>query len=243
MQIRGIIFDFNGTMFFDTEKQEETWRKMLKEVTGRDVTGRELKEHMHGRRNKDIFEYFLGKPLTEEEADRLVSRKEAMYRAMCVEDLAHFCFVDGLTELLDELKACGIQRTIATGSEQENVDFFEEYLHLHNWFDLDKIVCTDGSFACKPAPDIYEIAAQKIGVPVAECIVVEDSISGILSAKAAHAAKVIGIVSAQTEEELLAIGADAVIRDFYGFSRFLDESDCADTSAGSAAGVTTAANP
>ena len=132
MQIRGIIFDFNGTMFFDTEKQEETWRKMLKEVTGRDVTDRELKEHMHGRRNKDIFEYFLGKPLTEEEADRLVSRKEAMYRAMCVEDLAHFCFVDGLTELLDELKACGIQRTIATGSEQENVDFFEEYLHLHN---------------------------------------------------------------------------------------------------------------
>lgn len=222
MQINGVIFDFNGTMFFDTEKQEETWRGMLREVIGRTVTDRELKEHMHGRRNKDIFEYFMGRTISDEEADRLVARKEAMYREMCVADLEHFCFVDGLRELLDFLKTHGIRRTIATGSEQENVDFFDRYLHLHEWFRLEEIVCTDGSFACKPAPDIYEIAARKIGVPIEECIVVEDSISGILSARAAHAAKVIGIVSAQTEQELRAIGADDVICDFYGFEKFLE---------------------
>lgn len=225
MRINGVIFDFNGTMFFDTEKQEETWRKMLYEATGREVSPQELKEHMHGRRNKDIFEYFMGRTLSDKEAEALVAKKEAMYRQMCVDDLPHFRFVDGLYELLELLKAKGIPRTIATGSEQENVDFFDQYLHLHNWFCLDKIVCTDGSFACKPAPDIYRIAAEKIGVPIEECLVVEDSISGILSAKAARAAKVIGIVSAQTEEELREIGADEVVYDFNGFARFLSLPD------------------
>lgn len=59
--MKGVIFDFNGTMFFDSDKQEKAWRMYIKKMTGRDVSDEEFKERVHGRNNSDILEYFSGK--------------------------------------------------------------------------------------------------------------------------------------------------------------------------------------
>ena len=52
--------------------------------------------------------------------------------------------------------------TIATMSEWDNVEFYIKEFNLGKWFDLDKIVYSDGTIPGKPAPDIFMIAAEKL---------------------------------------------------------------------------------
>jgi len=65
----------------------------------------------------------------------------------------------------------------------------------------------------KPAPDIFLEAAQRLGLDPSECVVFEDAINGVQSAKAAGA-YCIGITSSFTIQELIDAGADAIFPDF-----------------------------
>ena len=80
-------------------------------------------------------------------------------------------------------------------SEWQNVEFYIKEFNLARWFDLDKIVYSNGKIKGKPAPDIYEIAAKNLGLKPKDCIVVEDALSGIESAHSAKIGKIIAIAS------------------------------------------------
>ena len=56
MKFKGIIFDFNGTLFYDTPFHNIAWQRITKEITGKDLDD-ELRIKMHGKNNKDIL-YF-----------------------------------------------------------------------------------------------------------------------------------------------------------------------------------------
>ena len=90
------------------------------------------------------------------------------------------------------MASCGIRRTIATASERTNLDFFVQHLGLDRWFEVDRIVYDDGSRPGKPAPGVYLQAASNLGLQPAQCVVVEDSRSGL---QAAHAAGIGYIVA------------------------------------------------
>ena len=85
-------------------------------------------------------------------------------------------------------------------SEWDNVEFYIREFQLANWFDLDKIVYSNGKIPGKPAPDIFEIAAEKINLAPKDCIVVEDAIAGINAAKSAGIGKIIAIASLEPVE-------------------------------------------
>lgn len=72
-----------------------------------------------------------------------------MYRNMCLKDMEMFKLAKGLPDFLDKLKEAGILITIATGAPLSNVKFYFEHLNLGKWFDINKIVYTDGSFKGK----------------------------------------------------------------------------------------------
>ena len=57
MELRcdGIIFDFNGTLFFDTEKQEQAWNTVSFSLRGHPFDPEEMDEHVHGRNGKSIW--------------------------------------------------------------------------------------------------------------------------------------------------------------------------------------------
>lgn len=54
--MKGIIFDFNGTLFWDSEIQENAWKTFGKKLSGRDITDEEFNTYFHGRTNKDTLE-------------------------------------------------------------------------------------------------------------------------------------------------------------------------------------------
>ena len=61
-------------------------------------------------------------------------------------------------------------------SEWDNVEFYIKEFKLEQWFDLDKIVYSDGTIPGKPAPDIFQIAANRLRLSPEDCVVVEESL-------------------------------------------------------------------
>lgn len=221
-QYKGIIFDFNGTLYWDSPKHKEAWVEFSRRLRGTPFSDEEMLKYMFGRTNEEIIKYAIGKQPTPEMVKKLAFEKEEVYRNMCLKDKDNFHLADGVVEFLDFLKENNIPRTIATMSEKDNVDFYIKHFHLANWFDLDKIVYSDGTIPGKPAPDIYEIAAKNIGLKPKECIVVEDAISGIESARAAKIGKIIAICSEESPELYKSIPAvSEIINSFREFNKDL----------------------
>lgn len=121
---KGIIFDFNGTLFFDSEKHLEAWREFSKHVRKYEFTDEEMRDFMFGRTNKDILAYLLKREPEPELVEELTREKEALYREMCRKDKIHTVLADGATELLDYLVENNIPHTIATMSEKNKCRFF-----------------------------------------------------------------------------------------------------------------------
>lgn len=220
MKYKGIIFDFNGTLLFDSEKHLEAWREYSKRLRGVAFTDEEMRDYMFGRTNEDIIAYAIGRKPEPELVQKLGLEKEAVYRDMCRNDRENFKLAPYAVELLDFLKENNIPRTIATMSGIDNVKFYIEEFHLEKWFDLDKIVYDNGNIKGKPAPDIYLIAAKNLGLNPKDCIVVEDAVSGIDAAKNAGIGKIIAIASMEPVElyEKIPYVTD-VITDFSGLDR------------------------
>lgn len=215
MTYEGIIFDFNGTLFWDSEKHLETWRVYSKRLRGRAFSDEEMSKYMFGRTNEDIIAYAIGKKPTAEMVEEYANEKESIYREMCLKDKEHLHLAKGAVELLDYLKANNIPMTIATMSEKPNVDFYIEVFNLAKWFDLEKIVYSNGKIPGKPAPDIFRIAAKNLDLPPENCIVVEDAISGIKAAKSAGIGRIIAITSMENEDFYKKLPeVDQIISDF-----------------------------
>ena len=155
MKYKGIIFDFNGTLFFDSEKHLEAWREFSRRLRGTAFTDDEMRKYMFGRTNEDIIAYAIQKRPTKEQVEKYGKEKEALYRDMCRKDPDNFKLAPGAVEFLNWLKENNIPRTIATMSEKDNVDFYIEGFNLAQWFDIDKIVYSDGTMRGKPAPDKF----------------------------------------------------------------------------------------
>ena len=219
--MKGVIFDFNGTMFFDEPMQNRAWRQFVREKAGREILDEEFHTIIHGRNATVIFEHFLQKPLTREEVDELEEGKEVIYRRLCLES-GRFHLAQGLPALLDALKEAGVPRTIATGSSMPNVRFYFQHLPLERWFRLEDVVCNDGVIRAKPEPDIFLKAAQVIGVDISRCAVLEDAASGITAARRAGAGLVIGVASMLPGETLKELGAGLVIDGYEGWERLME---------------------
>jgi beta-phosphoglucomutase-like phosphatase (HAD superfamily) len=116
---------------------------------------------------------------------------------------------DGVVEFMDLLKENGISISLATSSNWEITDKILEHLGLTNYFE--SITTGEEVLNSKPAPDIFLLAAEKLGVDPMDCLVIEDSVSGIIAAKDAGM-KVIAISSEDNEEDLE--NADLVVESF-----------------------------
>nr|WP_318539887.1 HAD family phosphatase [Terribacillus saccharophilus] len=157
--MKGIIFDFNGTMFLDSHLHEQAWFHMIRKYTEAGITDEEIFTNIHGRTNSEILRHFINKDLTKKDIQKLSDEKEGLYRDLCLKNEKELVLTKGLVETLDHLKAQGLPRTIATATVKENVAFYFEVFKLDRWFDFETVTFDDGSFPGKPAPDIFLIAA------------------------------------------------------------------------------------
>ncbi len=218
--MKGIIFDFNGTLYWDSQLHYDAWRDFSKILRGYEFTQEEMRDKMFGHTNEDIIEYAIGKKPSKEMVEKYAKEKESLYRKRCLLDKENFKLAPGAIEFLDFLKENDIPRTIATMSEWDNVEFYIKEFNLEKWFDISKIVYSDGTIPGKPAPDIFLIAAEKIGLAPKDCVVIEDAIAGINAAKSAGIGKIIAIDSLEPIEFYQKIdGLSGIIKNFNEIDR------------------------
>jgi HAD superfamily hydrolase (TIGR01509 family) len=143
-------------------------------------TTEEMQRRMYGRRNDQIVRDFFGDGLTPEETARRGAAKEILYREMIggrIEEI----LVPGVRQFLESHRET--PKALATNGEPENVDFLLDRARLRPYFR----VVVNGQQVChpKPHPEIYRRAAELLGAEPANCIVFEDSSSGVEAARAA----------------------------------------------------------
>ena len=181
---KGIIFDFNGTMFWDNEFHIDAWVEFSARH-GCSMTRKDYLTDFIGKTSAKSLEMLLGIKINDNKLNELHEEKETIYRRMCLEDPKNFVLAPGLIQVLDKLKSKSVPRAIATASALPNVEFFIEQFQLERWFDKNHIIYDDGCIKNKPAPDIYLLAANRLKLAPQDLMIVEDSATG---AEAAHRA-------------------------------------------------------
>ncbi|MBR2890619.1 MAG: HAD family phosphatase [Oscillospiraceae bacterium] len=210
---KGVIFDFNGTLFFDSDKHVMAWDKLSQKLRGVGISSEELQAHFYGVPNNRAIEYLLQKEYAEEILSHLSKLKEAYYREYCVNDEKNFHLVPGACAFFDQLNEQGIPFAIASASIKENIDFFVESFCLTRWFSPRRIIYDDGSF--KNKVEMFHHAAAVIGVPIEECLIFEDSESGIRDALTAGCRNVVVVDSMGVADQYSGKpGIKQIIRDF-----------------------------
>ncbi len=144
------------------------------------VTSEYYRAHIHGRSNTRNARILLGDDSTEEQAKALAGEKEEIYRQMYGPNIRP---IDGLTDLLALLKEVGVPCATVSNAPGINVDMVMDALDLRGFFEI--IVDRDQVVKGKPEPDMLLKAVNFLGLPPAQCLVFEDSISGFGSAEAA----------------------------------------------------------
>jgi HAD superfamily hydrolase (TIGR01509 family) len=135
--------------------------------------------------------------------EELLAEREAIYEGM-IKDPRNLTPMPGLYALLDELDLRGIFLGIASGSPRGQVETILQGMGIGARFRV--VVAGSDVFKTKPAPDVYESAVEKLGVPKSSCIAVEDSVTGVISAKSAGL-RVIAVPNRYTRRQDLS-GAD-----------------------------------
>ena len=210
---KGVIFDFNGTLFFDNDKHILAWGEISKIFRRRGITEEELLEHFNGVPNHKIATYLLEREGTKEELEQYSKLKEEFYRKFCLEDGKSFHLVEGAVDFFEYLKEKKVPFTIASASIKENIDFFVKEFELERWMSPDDIIYDDGNYENKVA--MFLDAAIKLKTDIKECMIVEDSFSGICSAYKAGCRNIAVVDSSNKAEEYKTLpGVTKVIQNF-----------------------------
>lgn len=220
--MKAVLFDFNGTLYNDTRFHLRAWKTYLKERFGFDLSEGEVRRRCIGPSNENIFRDFFGQDIAPERIAEYAAEKEVVYRSVCRSDPKNLELMEGAPELFDLLAERGIPFVIATASPIDNIKFYLEDLGLKKWVTIDQFVYEEGKLPVKPNPAFYIEAARRVGCTPDECIIVEDSKTGIEAAIRAKAGKLIVIDRTAPMEYLKRVPEiDALIHDFRDFEKFL----------------------
>lgn len=205
--MKGIIFDLDGVLVFTDRFHYQAWKSLADEmhIYFDETINHRLRGVSRMESLAIILERYEGAPLSEEEKERLAERKNETYRGL----LAQMSPADVSGEVrttLKELRSRGYR--LAIGSSSKNAKYILEKTELSDSFDA----ISDGTniVRSKPDPEVFLKAAEFIGLPPAECLVVEDATAGIDAAKAGGM-KAAGIGDAAVYER-----ADFSLKSFSG---------------------------
>ena len=184
--MRAVLWDLDGTLVDSAEFHWLSWRDTLASE-GHHITYEQFLASF-GQKNDRILPGWLGADTPAERVQRIGDAKEAEYRRLALEH--GLTPLPGAAEWITRLHKHGWKQAIASSAPCANVEVMLRALNLAR--DFDAIVAAEDVTVGKPDPQVFLAAAAKVGVPLAQCIVVEDAAAGV---EAAHRAgmKCIGV--------------------------------------------------
>lgn len=181
-EIKGLVFDLDGVITDTAERHYLAWKRIAHRLGI--AIDREWNERLKGISRTESLELILAENptllLDSEEKAQLLKEKNEHYLELIAEITAAD-ILPGIPELLEEAKNAGYRMAIASASK--NAPLILERLGLSAMFDA--VVDPESLKQNKPHPEIFEKAAQALGLETQECIGFEDSLAGIEGIKRA----------------------------------------------------------
>ncbi len=191
--IETVIFDFNGTLYFDKDFNEESWKIIYKEIIGNvNNFDNELETILSKKDDTNIKEFFdrVNKKVDEKIISNYALKKESLYQELAKKQNRNK-LADGAYELLEYLDKNNIKMILASASIKYNVDFYLDYCGLNKWFDYSRIAYDDG--INKNKKEIYLKAIELAKTDIANILAFDDSSGSINSGIEAGIKKIIRI--------------------------------------------------
>jgi len=190
-----LIFDLDGVIADTGNLHEKAWFSYCKK-NNIHITSRLFRQQLFGRSNKEIFKILLNREIAEDELTVLMYEKETLYRNLAKDKLYP---TPGLINFLTQAAKAGIAMCIASSAPLINVSFTLLETGTARYFT--SFTSGEEVINSKPNPDIFLLAAKKIGYPANKCLVFEDSFAGIEAAEKAGMTLIM-LATTHSQEEL-----------------------------------------
>lgn len=204
MQTRAVILDLDGLIVDSEPIHQRAFNLYL----ARHNVDYQFGDDEYGRLIVGIpvranAEYLVERFRLPYDAREVVAEREEIYEAL-IEEPDNLVPMPGLYDLLNELQVRKIVLGLASGSPRGQVETILRGLGIVSFFGA--VVAGMDVARTKPAPDVYMQAVQHLGIPSKFCVAVEDSATGVASAKAAGL-RVVVVPNQYTRQQDLS-GAD-----------------------------------
>lgn len=190
-----VIFDMDGVICHTNPYHSVAFREFFAK---RDLypTDEEFANHMFGKSNSYILRHFLQREIIGEEFVQMEDEKESLFRKIYE---PHVEPIAGFMPFFQELKSKSVKTAVATSAPLANLDLIAGKLDLFSR--MESYMASEHVKKHKPDPEVYLTSAERIGMRPEQCVVFEDSFSGV-SAGLNAGMRVVGVLSSHTKEEL-----------------------------------------
>jgi beta-phosphoglucomutase len=181
MTLRAVILDLDGVIVSTDDCHYRAWQRMADEEGL--PFDRERNELLRGVSRMESLALILEqspREYTPAEKQELAARKNGYYRDL-IRELTGHDLLPGALQFMEDLRARGLKLAVASSSK--NTPAILERIGLAEYFDA----VADGNdiSRSKPDPEVFLLAAARLGIPPEECVVVEDAEAGVQGALAA----------------------------------------------------------
>jgi beta-phosphoglucomutase len=190
-----VIFDMDGVICHTNPFHSKAFREFFSK---RDLapTDEEFAQHMYGKSNSYILSHFLQRVIEGEELLQMEDEKESLFRQIYEPYIEP---IEGIVSFMQELKSNGADLGVATSAPRANLELILSKVPIRPI--LGSILASENVKKHKPDPEVYLTSALNLGVTPDQCVVFEDSFSGVSAALNAGM-RVVGVLSSHTIEEL-----------------------------------------
>jgi beta-phosphoglucomutase len=204
---RAAIWDMDGTLVDTAELHFVAWETVCREL-GRAFSRADFAATF-GRRNPEIIRWLFGEARFEERRiANIGDHKEEIYRAAARRQ--GVVPLPGVTRLLQALGQVGFRQAVGSSAPRANLDLILEMTGLARFFA--SVVAMEDTQRGKPDPQVFLVAAERLGVAPGRSVVLEDAVAGVAAAKAGGMKCVaVNFVGHHPEEKLRGAGADLVV--------------------------------
>jgi beta-phosphoglucomutase len=205
--VHAALWDMDGTLVDTAELHFAAWEVVCREL-GRPFTRADFAATF-GRRNPEIIRWLFGdKRFDEKEIADLGERKEEYYRAAAREK--GVVPLPGVADLLQGLSRVGFRQAVGSSAPRGNLDLILSMTGLARYFDA--VVSMEDTQRGKPDPQVFQVAAARLGVPPERSVVLEDAVAGVEAAKAGGMKCIaVSFVGHHPQDKLRGAGADLVV--------------------------------
>lgn len=201
-----VVFDMDGVLVDSGAHHRAAWEALLADMGV--PAPPEFWRRTIGRPASEAVATLLDRALAADEAHELSRRKHAHYLRLAAGGLPA---VRGAPAYVAAVVGAGVPCAVATSARRVDATRLLGDLGLLERFRA--VVAAEDVARGKPDPEVFRLAARRLGVASGRCLVFEDSLVGVHAARAAGM-RVIGVTTAHTEAELRAAGAERAIADF-----------------------------